>query len=190
MNTTMKRMLAALLAALCLMAAMAVAEDAEPALEIDATQTKYTDAPIATATPVPGEEVSRTKFVMYSIGDVFQAATGSGTAKCDVRNVPHSTHDIQMRWYITGEELAAHGLSTEGLQYPEEGAVGRWPIAETGLFEPGYHITEVQLLPLRDGTPLPAGEYHLLLAENYYHHITGEKYPYESVIPITLIVQG
>lgn len=182
------RLMAALLAALCLLAATAIAEDAESVPAIDPTQTKYTDEPIATRTPPEGQDKPNPYFAMYSIGDAFTAASGDGTAACDVRNKPASTHDIYMRWFITEEELTAHGLSTEGLEYAKDSETGRWPVAKTGLFEPGCHITEVQLLPLQDGTYLPAGTYNLVLSEIYYDHETGEAFPYEATIPITLTI--
>ena len=179
-------LLMALLALACVFTAQAVAEAVEPVPAIDPTQTRYTDEPIATPTPAPGTEAEQSYFTLYCLGDVFEAASGSGTAACDVRNKPDSTHDIRMQWLITAGELEAHGLSTEGLD-PENGC---WTIAQTGLFEPGYRITEVQLLPLPDGSFLPAGEYHMLLTEDYFHHITGEKHAYQSNIPITLTIRG
>jgi hypothetical protein len=91
-----------------------------------------------------------------------------------------------MYWAITAEELAAHNLSTEGLE-TETGSIP-WVVAETGLFEPGYGITAVQLLPLPDGSYLPRGTYNLSLIEYYYDHLTGEKFPYEQSIPITLTI--
>ena len=190
MNRKATQLLAALLAALCLFAAQGIAEDSEPAPAVDPTQAIYTDEPIATATPSPGQDKPAPYFSFYSIGDAYTAASGDGTAACDVRNKPASTHDIYMRWFITEDELAAHGLPTEGLEYANDSEVGRWPVVKTGLFEPGYHITEVQLLPLRDGTYLPAGVYNLILSETYYDHETGEVFPYETMIPITLTVQG
>jgi hypothetical protein len=158
---------------------------AEPSgLMVDPTQTRYNDAPIATPTPMPGETETQPIFTMYSIGSDFEADTGDGKASCDVRNETYSTHDIVMYWAISAEELAAHNLSTEGL---ETGSIP-WVVAETGLFEPGYGITAVQLLPLPDGSYLPRGTYNLSLIEYYYDHLTGEKFPYEQSIPITLTI--
>ncbi len=135
------------------------------------------------------ESTERTPtFSLYCIGSEFKAESGDGISACDVRNKPNSTHDIRMRWYITEDEMASHNLSTEGLETMDDSGERRWTIAETGLFEPGYHITSVQLLELPDGTCLPAGSYNLILAENYYDHITGEEFPYISTIPITLTI--
>lgn len=121
-------------------------------------------------------------FTIYSNGDVYTAENGAGVLHCDVRNTEDSTHDIVMSLYISAEELQAHGLSTAGVED------GQWLIAQTGLFEPGYQISEVQLNTLPDGSYLPAGSYSLTMNERYYHHKTGVLSSYEANIPVTLEV--
>ncbi|EXM38674.1 hypothetical protein RASY3_02510 [Ruminococcus albus SY3] len=121
-------------------------------------------------------------FTIYSVGDVYTAENGSGKLHCDVRNVEDSTHDIVMSLYISEDELKAHGLSTNGVED------GKWLIAQSGLFEPGYKIGEVQLNALPDGSYLPAGSYSLTMNERYYHHETGVLASYEANIPVTLEV--
>ena len=186
------RFFAALLALLCLLplgwAEEAPAPTPTPLPVIDPTQTRYTDEPAATPTPRPGETETYPAVSLYCIGDSFAAKAGDDQAACDVRNKPFSTHDILMRWYITESELTAHGLSAEGLPEPEAGEEPRWTIAETGLFEPGYHITSVRLRALPDGSFLPAGVYHLILVETYYDRMNGQKFPLEPTIPITLTI--
>ncbi len=121
-------------------------------------------------------------FTIYSNGDVYTAENGSGKLHCDVRNVEDSTHDIVMSLYISEEEMLSHGLSTVGVED------GRWLIAQSGLFEPGYLISEVQLNALPDGSYLPAGTYSLTMSERYYNHETGVLASYEANIPVTLEV--
>ena len=127
---------------------------------------------------------------LFSVGDDFSSESGDGSAQCDVRNKPESTHDILMNWVITKEELHLHGLDTKELEDSAGDNDGRWAIAHTGLIEPGYRITQVQLLALPNGSVLPKGTYHLFLSEEYYDHETGEKYPYSADIPITLTIEG
>ncbi len=164
--------------------------ETETVLSKDATQSLYVDeADVASISDSwTGQSERMPTFSLYCIGSEFQAESGDGTAACDVRNKPDSTHDILMHWYITEKELALHNLSTEGLETIDDSEERRWTIAETGLFEPGYHITSVQLSELPDGTSLPAGSYNLILSENYYDHITGKEFPYTSTIPITLTI--
>ena len=121
-------------------------------------------------------------FTVYSAGDVYTAENGSGKLHCDVRNVEDSTHDIVMSLYISEDELIAHGLSTNGVED------GKWLIAQSGLFEPGYMIGEVQLKTLPDGSYLPAGSYSLNMSERFYDHETGVLSPYDANIPVTLEV--
>lgn len=121
-------------------------------------------------------------FTLYSVGDAFIAPNGNGKLSCDIQNKSDSTHDIVASFYISREELSKHNLSTSGIQED------RWLIAQTGLFEPGYQITSVQLLALPDGSYLPAGTYNLTMIEKYYHHETGELSAYDANIPVTLEV--
>ena len=121
-------------------------------------------------------------FTIYSVGDVYTAETGSGTLTCDIRNVEDSTHDIIVSLYLSTEELQAHGLSTNGVEND------KWLIAQSGLFEPGYQITSIQLGTLPDGSYLPAGTYSLTMNERYYQHETGVLSSYEANIPVTLEV--
>lgn len=121
-------------------------------------------------------------FTIYSNGDVYTAENGSGKLHCDVRNAEDSTHDIVMSLYISEEEMLSHGLSTVGVED------GKWLIAQSGLFEPGYMISEVQLNTLPDGSYLPAGTYSLTMSERYYNHETGVLASYEANIPVTLEV--
>lgn len=121
-------------------------------------------------------------FTIYSVGDVYTAESGSGELHCDVRNTEDSTHDIIMSVYLSEDELKKHGLNTDGV----EG--GQWLIAQSGMFEPGYQITSVQLLALPDGSYLPAGTYEAIMNEKYYHHVTGTLSSYETNIPVTLEV--
>ena len=123
-------------------------------------------------------------FSIYSVGDAFTAAGGSGSITCDIRNVNDSTHDIIVTLYMTDEELKAHGLSTEGSEN------GKVSVAQSGLFEPGYQITSIQLNSLPDGSYLPAGKYSLIMNEKYYDHETGVLSAYEANIPVTLEVSG
>lgn len=148
-------------------------------------QTDATQAPTQ-ATEAPTQQESQPAadghFTIYSNGDVYTADSGSGVLHCDVRNMDDSTHDIIMSLYISEEELIAHGLSTNGVED------GKWLIAQSGLFEPGYQISEVQLKALPDGSYLPAGSYSLTMSERYYHHETGVLSSYEANIPVTLEV--
>lgn len=135
------------------------------------------------STPSDNDEPEeKDHFTLYSIGDVFTAQSGSGMLNCNVRNQSDSTHDIIMSVYISEEELKEHDLSTEGLED------GKCLIAQSGLFEPGYRITTVQLLSLPDGSFLPAGTYDLTMNERYYHHESGELSSYETNIAVTLEV--
>lgn len=151
--------------------------------DLDATQQLIPVEAEATPTPAPSGPDHEGDFVLYSVGDAFTAATGSGMVACEVHNDPGSTHDIVMRWTISESELRAHGLSTGGVD-------GEWIVAQSGLFEPGYSINAMQLRPLPDGSYLPAGLYNLTLYEKYYDHRTGVLASYESHIPITLEVKG
>lgn len=154
--------------------------------DVDATQEKIADDSSAATATTESENAGDSdydgSFTLYSYGDEFRAESGNGTVACDVRNQANSTHDIIMRWYISSDEMVAHGISTSGVED------GRWTVAETGLFEPGYGISSVQLLPLPDGSYLPAGTYNLTLSESYYDHETGVLSSYETNIPITLEV--
>lgn len=123
-------------------------------------------------------------FTLYLVGDEFVAQAGNGEVTIDVRNKSDSTHDIVMSWKISKEEMKKHGISTAGMTEDE------WTILETGLFEPGYSLDTGQLLPLPDGSYLPAGKYDLTLIELYYHHETGALSSYQSRIPITLEVES
>ena len=129
-----------------------------------------------------GTDDGQGHFTIYSVGDVYTAESGSGDLHCDVRNTEDSTHDIIMSIYLSEDELKKHGLNTEGV----EG--GQWLIAQSGMFEPGYQITSVQLLALPDGSYLPAGTYEAIMNEKYYHHQTGTLASYEGNIPVTLEV--
>ena len=129
-----------------------------------------------------GTDDGQGHFTIYSVGDVYTAESGSGELHCDVRNTEDSTHDIIMSIYLTADELQKHGLNTDGV----EG--GQWLIAQSGMFEPGYQISSVQLLTLPDGSYLPAGTYEAIMNEKYYHHETGVLSSYEANIPVTLEV--
>ena len=121
-------------------------------------------------------------FSIYSVGDVYTADNGRGLVKCDIRNTDDSTHDIVASLYISREEMESHGISTGGMDGD------RWLIAQTGIFEPGYQINNIQLLALPDGSYLGAGSYALTMNERYYHHETGVLSSYEANIPVTLEV--
>lgn len=123
--------------------------------DTDISQTLYVDEDELMET----EEKKCPCCSLFCIGDDFCSKSGAGNAECDVRNKPESTHDIRMSWYITEEELKLHSLNTEGPDGSTEDKGGKWAIARTGLFEPGYRITEVDLLTLPDGSELPKGEY-------------------------------
>lgn len=131
-----------------------------------------------------GEKKYEDSFTLYLVGDEFVAEAGNGVVTIDVRNQADSTHDIDMRWLISRDEMEKHGININGMTDDE------WTVLETGLFEPGYSLDTGQLLALPDGSFLPAGKYNLTLSELYYHHETGALSSYESRIPITLEVKN
>jgi hypothetical protein len=121
-------------------------------------------------------------FTVYSVGNEYIAQKGNGTVTLDVTNVSDSTHDAIISIYISEAELKKHNLSTNGL------TDGYWILAKSGLFEPGYKMTSLQLLPLPDKSYLPAGSYSVTMNEKFYNHETGELSQVDSNIPITLEV--
>ncbi|MBP3270742.1 MAG: hypothetical protein J6M17_00765 [Ruminococcus sp.] len=123
-------------------------------------------------------------FTIYSVGDVLTAENGSGAASCDIRNTADSDHDIVASFYIDSEVLKDLGIDTSSLEED------KWLIGQSGLFEPGFRITSVQLKELPDGSYLPAGTYNISMIERFYDHKTGALSSYETGIPMTLEVQS
>ena len=160
-------------------------EEPDPTAPAAATEVDSEAAEQPENTEQPGEIKSGDgSFTLYSVGDTYSAASGDSQVAVDVRNQSDSTHDIVMRWFITREEMEAHGIDTRSMADEDV----EWKIAETGLFEPGYSIASVQLRPLPDGSYLPAGSYTMTMSELYYDHKTGVLASYEARIPITLEV--
>lgn len=128
------------------------------------------------------EYTEKNHFTVYSVGSIYIAQKGNETVTLEVTNVSDSTHDAIISIYISEAELKKHNLSTNGL------TDGYWILAKSGLFEPGYKMTSLQLLPLPDKSYLPAGSYSVIMSEKFYNHETGELSQVDSNIPITLEV--
>ena len=118
------------------------------------------------------------------VGDVLTAENGSNKFSCDIRNIADSDHDIVANFYIDKEVLDGLGIDTSSMEE------SRWLIGQSGLFEPGFRITSVQLEKLPDGSYLPAGTYNISMIERFYDHETGALSSYETSIPMTLEVKS
>lgn len=88
----------------------------------------------------------------------------------------------------TGRTAAEKAKIEEAAGYDSE--KNRVIIAESGLLEPGYKLTRLQLNALPEGTVLPKGTYDAVYYFFAYDKETNERAVVNIQIPVTLTIKG